>query len=247
MEIQGGLSANHNGLSHTLRCLPLKCSSMKPVISCFLILALNLTSSASAATSLLDEKPAGLPDISDFDELAIGPVGSIVHVSQNGSILTVEALQQGQHNVSLISQDGFNNSLDTIQKGEGNGQLVVQKGGEHDIGGYALSADLYQEGTGNGLWLVQEGGGISADISQFGENNMAYAYQSGGGHWVDILQSGADNFAYVNQEGFGHSASIEQYGQGNVAVVVQYGENTTPASVIQTGSEMSLQMLRYSR
>lgn len=247
MDIQGRWLINHNGMSSDLRRSSLVRSMMKPFFSLFLVLIFNSIVPVFAETERFNEKPAILPDISHFDELGQGRIGNIIQVSQDGSLLNVEALQQGRHNISLISQDGFDISLDTTQKGEGNGQLVFQKGAEDDLyGGYTLSADLYQEGSGNNLMLIQEGDGISAHISQLGENNMAFAFQTGGGNWVDILQDGSENFAYVNQEGFGHSASIEQFGQGNIAVVVQYGENTSPASVIQTGSEMSLQMLRYS-
>ncbi|QFU22348.1 hypothetical protein FS418_10965 [Shewanella sp. YLB-09] len=202
---------------------------------------------------LLKLLPIDLPQIEAFQALASAQEGNLISVKQDGSHLNVQALQQGRHNVSIITQSGVNDGrvgIDTKQIGTGNVQVVTQQGLESEIyGGMDLSATLYQQGEGNGLWLEQTGNNLNADIAQYGNDNMAYAYQTGYGHSVDIYQFGNSNLAYVNQSGaVGHHAEINQVGDDNLAIIFQSGDIPMSEVIVQQeGSDMSLQMLRFAR
>lgn len=191
-----------------------------------------------------------LPQVDEYSALTYGRLGNSIEVNQDGSQLSINAIQQGNHNYSHIDQSGINDDVkgvDSTQIGIANVQLVTQSGLDaNPLGGTGLDAAIEQNGRDNGLWLSQSGDYLTADVEQFSNDNRAYVEQSGYGHSMDIIQRGNGNIAGGFQTGFDHLLYIEQIGNNNTALAMQSGAGAHHAIIYQDGNHNTAFVIQAS-
>lgn len=214
-----------------------------------------------------------MPNTQSYQPMTYGQLGNRITIEQHGSSLSVNAIQQGQHNYMQLSQLGISdgvNGIESLQIGSGNVQVASQSGiNEQANDSLSIDATLKQNGTDNGLWIDQGGDILAANIEQLGSENKTYATQNGEKHLLNVKQSGFNNNAITHQlglnhtltvnqignnnnalakqEGYGsHQANIYQQGNSNNAILIQSSDNAlSPASISQVGNGMAIIILRY--
>ncbi len=211
---------------------------------------LNAPNVASRSATISNNPIAILPKIDDYLPMTYGQLGNHITIAQEGSSLTVNALQQGQHNYMELSQIGINdgvNGLNSLQIGSGNVQVASQSGiNAQSNDGLAITASFKQNGHDNGLWIDQDGGTLAASIEQLGSANKTYASQNGEQHLLTVNQNGFNNSATAHQLGLSHTLTINQIGNNNTALAKQEGAAFHQASIYQQGNENTAILIQNS-
>jgi len=165
----------------------------------------------------------------------------------NAADNSVVIQQIGDYNISEVSKNGESesNTLDLLQAGGANSSLISLTGnfnsGSTEQEGNDHLADILITGNQNQFSISQTGIGAIVEhrnsvlLRQEGNNNIASHTQIGLGNSQDLAQLGNDNSAALLQDGNDNSLILQQQGDFNAATLTQYGDTAAPIEVYQTG------------